>query len=111
MADLGHLGKPMGIIGKLFGWMMDRYNKLEHVETIKSLDLQPANHVLEIAPALGIHTYYRIGASTVVGTGCGAKQFHLHPECTHIDLYYLCVCDDRTKGTARPHSRFSRKSG
>ncbi|VEF49774.1 SAM dependent methyltransferase YrrH [Bacillus freudenreichii] len=53
MADLGQFGKPMGIIGRFFGWMMDRYNKLEHVETIKSLDLQPDDHVLEIGYGTG----------------------------------------------------------
>ncbi|RST74346.1 class I SAM-dependent methyltransferase [Siminovitchia acidinfaciens] len=53
MADLGQFGKPTGIIGKFSGWMMDRYNKLEHVETIKSLDLQPDDHVLEIGYGTG----------------------------------------------------------
>lgn len=53
MADLGQFGKPKGPLGKFFGWMMDRYNKLEHVETIKSLDLQPDDQVLEIGYGTG----------------------------------------------------------
>ncbi|RWR06265.1 class I SAM-dependent methyltransferase [Siminovitchia fortis] len=53
MADPGQFGKPAGPIGKFFGWMMDKYNKVEHEETIQILDLQPDDHVLEIGYGTG----------------------------------------------------------
>lgn len=53
MGDLGQFGKPAGAVGKFFGWTMDLYNKAEHVETIKHLNVQSDDQVLEIGYGTG----------------------------------------------------------
>ncbi|GIN20691.1 MAG TPA: methyltransferase domain-containing protein [Bacillus bacterium] len=80
MADLGQFGKPKGPLGKFFGWMMDRYNKLEHVETIKSLDLQPDDRVLEIGYGTGqamILSAEKIHDGKIVGVDHSITMFEV----------------------------------
>lgn len=44
----GQAGCPSGFIGKLVGHIMNWYNRQDNDWTISLLDLQPADHVLEI---------------------------------------------------------------